>query len=241
MITKIEGIIIKETPFKETSKIVKIITKEYGIISAIVKGAKRLKSNLRSTTSILTYGNYDIIYKKDKLSILIDATIINYYKNIKKDIKKISYASYILELTEQTYNQNNNNNIYNLLISALTKIEENQNEQIITNIIELKYLYYLGVMPILDNCVLCGSKNITTLSPKEGGYICTKCKTYEKVVDEKTIKLIRLLYYVDIDKITKIEVNNSIIKEINDFINSYYEIHTGLYLKSKDVIKQLYG
>lgn len=239
MITKIEGIIIHETPFKETSKILKVITKEYGVITLLAKGAKRLKSNLRSTTTLI-HANFNIIYKKDKLSILTEVNPINNFKNIKKDIKKISYTSYILELTEQTLKQNNDKNIYNLLVSALNKIEENYNEQIITNIIELKYLYYLGVMPVLDSCVGCQSKTIATLSPHQGGYVCRNCMTNDKIVTEKTIKLIRLLYYVDINKISKIEVNNNIIEEINDFIKTYYEMHTGLYLKSKQIIKQLY-
>ena len=48
-----------------------------------------------------------------------------------------------------------------------------------------------------------------------------------------------MYYYVDIEKITKLEVNKEISDEINTFLNDYYEKYTGLYLKSKDFLKQI--
>ena len=41
-IKKIEGIIISEKDYSETSKILNIITKDYRIISAIAKGCESL-------------------------------------------------------------------------------------------------------------------------------------------------------------------------------------------------------
>ena len=59
------------------------------------------------------------------------------------------------------------------------------------------------------------------------------------MVSDKTIKMIRMYYYVDLSKITKLEVSDEVTKEINDFLDSYYERYTGLYLKSKDFMKQI--
>ena len=94
-------------------------------------------------------------------------------------------------------------------------------------------------MPILDKCAICGSTNILTLSADSGGYLCKDCRKNETIVDEKTIKLIRMYYYVDINKIDKININKKITTEINYFIDSYYDRYTGLYLKSKDFIEKL--
>ena len=239
MIDKVEGIIIKEKTYSETSKIIDIITKKYGVISVMAKGAKTLKSKFRSTTTKLIYGTFNIMYKENKISNLIEVDVINYYKNIKKDIKKISYASYILELVEQVIKQNNNEEIYDNLIAALEKIEQGLNPLVITNIIELKCLNYLGVMPIIDECAICGNKNIITISADKGGLLCKECRKNETIVDEKTIKLIRMFYYVDISKIEKIETNKKVIEEINFFLTAYYDRYTGLYLKSKEFINKL--
>ena len=236
---EVEGIVLTTQDYGETSKILNVITKEYGIIGMIAKGTRSLKSSLRSSTDKLTYGVFNIYYKEGKLSILSAIDVINPFKNIKKDISKISYSSYLLELAGQVIRQNNNSNIYDLLINGLIKIDEGYDPLVIMNIIELKYLEYLGVMPILDCCSKCGNTTICTLSSKAGGYVCNKCYTNERIVSTKTIKLIRMLYYVDISKISKIEICEESKYEINTFLDEYYDSYTGLYLKSKNFIKNL--
>ena len=235
----VEGIIINTKNYGDTSKIIDILTKEYGIIGVIAKGCKSLKSNLRSVTDKLTYATFTIYFKKDKLSILSEASVINNFSNIKKDIEKISYASFLIDLTNQVYKQCEDSNLYDLLISSLKKINDNFNPLIITNIIELKYLEYLGVMPNLDGCSICGSKNVVTLSSDKGGYLCMKCHTNEPIVSNKAIKLVRMYTLVDIDKISKLDINKDIIYEVNNFIDDYYDRYTGLYLKSKSFLKNL--
>ena len=45
--------------------------------------------------------------------------------------------------------------------------------------------------------------------------------------------------YLDVSKITKLEISEDVKREINKFINDYYENYTGLYLKSKNFINNL--
>ena len=240
MIEEVEGIIISEKPYGETSKIINVLTKKYGIIGMMVKGCRTMKSPLRSVTGKLTYGVFFIYYKKDKLSLLSEVNVINNFNNIKKDIDKISYAAFLLELAEQVYRQQPNNNIYTLLIDGLIKINENYDSLVITNIIELKFLDFLGVLPVLDGCAVCGTQNnIVTLSSDLGGYLCGNCRTNEPIINKKSIKLIRMYYYVDISKIEKLEVSMESKKEINDFLDNYYDRYTGLYLKSKKFLNEL--
>lgn len=240
MIEKIEGIIISERAYSETSKIISILTKEYGIISCIAKGSRTLKSDLRSVTDKMAYGLFHMHYKAEKLSTLVSVDVINPFRNIKKDIVKISYASFILELAEQVMKQNQSEEIYQLLISTLKKIDADFDPLVLTNILELKYLEYLGVMPIIDACSVCGRRtSIATLSSDRGGYVCNHCLAGEKIVSEKAIKLVRMFYYVNIDKISNLDINESVKKEINSFLENYYDRYTGLYLKSKAFLQNL--
>lgn len=238
MIEVLEGIVISELDYKESSKIVNILCKEYGIIGVICKGCKRLKSNYK--ISKLTYAKMHIKYKENNLSTLVDLDIINNFKNIKKDLIKSSYANFILELSSQVYKHDQDNNIYDLLINSLLKIEEGLSPKIITNILELKLLDNLGIRPILDYCVNCNTKsNIITISSYKGGLLCNKCLNNEKIYDNKTIKLIRMFYYVDISKLTKLDISDNIVNEIDSFIDDYYDRYSGLYLKSKQFLKNI--
>ncbi len=237
MLETVEGIIITTIDYKESSLILNIITKKYGLIGVISKGCKKIKSPLRSVSTKMTYGNFNIIYKNSKLSILNSVDVIDNFKNIKKDITKISYSAYLLELTNQVLKENNDSSIYGLLITGLKKIDEGYDPLVILNIIELKYLEYLGVMPSLDSCYICGNNEVVTVS--NGGYVCNNCLTNEKIVSTKTIKLLRMFYYVDITKISNIDISVEVKKEINNFLNEYYSMYTAIYLKSKKFIDNL--
>ena len=240
MLVEVEGIIIIERAYSETSKLLTILTREYGLINVMAKGAKKLKSELRIVTEKLTYASFNILYKKDKISTLINATIKNPLKNVKKDINKISYVSYILELTEQVAKEHFNPKLYDLAIAAILKINDDYDPCSIMNMIELKYLDFLGVMPVIDSCAICGRKSdILTLSASSGGFICKNCYHNDKIVSEKALKLIRAYYYVDISSLEKISVSDKIKNEINEFLDDYYDRYTGLYLKSKEFIKNL--
>lgn len=236
---ELEGIVIDEKPYGESSKILNIITKEKGIVGVLAKGAKRLKSPLRSISERFCYANFNISYKEDKLSILIGADVINPLRNIKTDIKKVSYLNFLSELTRGVLKESNDDRIYNIYLSAILKMEEGFDPSIITNIVELKYLSFLGVSPKLNGCVICGNENVVSVSAYKGGYVCKEHLENDYVVSDKTIKIIRILEYVDISKISKLEVSDQVRKEINDFLDDYYDRYTGIYLKSKKFLKNL--
>lgn len=240
MITKVEGIIVSETPFGDTSKIIQIFTKEYGMIGVMCKGVKSIKSRLRALTIKFTYGSFYIYYKEDKLSILKDVDVLNDFKTIKNDILLISYLNYLTELTIQVYKQSENSILYELYLASIQKLDSGLNPLIITNILELKFLPYLGVGLELDSCILCGDKtNIVTIDADVGGFVCKNCYINQIVVSPKTIKLVRMYYYVDIGSITELKISEDVVKEINFFINRYYERYTGLFLNSKKFLNKM--
>ena len=240
MIMKIEGIIVSEVDYKESSKIINVFSPDVGVIGVIAKGTKKIKSNLSGVTSKLTYGYFHIKYKENGLSTLIEVDVIDGFKKIRRNIDLISYASYLIELSSMVYKHDSNVDIYKLLIDGLKKIDEGYDYEVITNILELKLLEYLGIKPVIDSCVNCGSKvDIVTISSYKGGYLCKNCVRDEVIVNIKTIKLLRMFYYVDINKISKLDISDNVKKELNRFIDDYYDRYSGLYLKSKTFLKNL--
>ena len=239
-IEKFEGIILSETNYSESSKILNVLTDKYGLIGIMSKGCRNIKSKLRGVSRKLVYGTFNVYYKEKGLSTLISIDVINSFSKTVTDLEKISYASFIIDLTYQVVKQNDSGEIYSILKNILLKLEEGLDPLVLTNILEIKLLDYLGITPNIDSCTNCGStKQIVTLSSEHGGYICKDCYQNEPLVNEKTIKLIRMYYYVDISSISKLEVSREVTKEINTFLDDYYDRFSGLYIKSKDFIKKI--
>ena len=239
-IDSFEGIILTETNYSESSKILNVLTEDRGVIGIMSKGCRSVKSKLRGVSRKLIYGKFHVYYKENGMSTLIGVDLINSFSKTMMDLERISYSSYLLDLTYQVIRQNDDNDIFSLLRDTLLKIEEGLDPLVLSNILELKLLDFLGVRPSIDACSICGSdKGIVTLSSDSGGYVCRNCFNNEGYVSEKTIKMIRLYYYVEIKNISKLDVSSNVSKEINQFLDMYYDRYTGLYLKSKDFIKKI--
>ena len=246
-IKKIEGIITGEQNYSESSKILKIFTRDLGVISVISKGCKKPKSPLHEGSNKLIYGIFDISYKKDGLSTLIGIDIKDNFKNITmdyKDLAKKMYAFTVLDismqvLVDEEIDNEEKKKIYDIVIAVLKKINEGLNPRILLVIMMLKYLEFLGVLPNLDSCTYCGSNHeIVAMDARSFGFVCRECYTNEKLVNSNTLKMIRMLYYVDIDKIKTLEVGEE-LEDIEEFIDEYYEAHTGIYFNIKKKINTL--
>ena len=240
MIKEFTGIVVSETLYGESSKIINVLTEDNGIVGIMAKGAKKVKSKLRIGTEKFTIGVFNVYYYEGKLSKLISVDIVNSLVNIKSDIIKIGYLTYITELAHQCARQNSSNDIYKILISTINKMEEGLNPKILTNIMEIKMLDYLGSGLELDKCVICGtSKNILTFSNKNGGLVCKNCYTNEVIYDNKVILMLRAYHHIEIDSIKSLDISKSTSDSINFILEHYYSDYTGLYLKSKKFLEEL--
>ena len=76
-IESLEGIILSETNYSESSKILNVLTKEHGLIGVLSKGCRNVKSKLRGVSRKLLLGTIHIYYRPNGLSTLIGIDIIN--------------------------------------------------------------------------------------------------------------------------------------------------------------------
>lgn len=236
MLKKIRGIVVSEVPYKDSSKVLNILCEE-GVIGVISKGCKRINSPLRVISNKLTLGEYVIYYNESKLSTLKEGSVIDNFNNIKNDLNKISHATYITDLVNQVMKQNADPTVFSLYLSALKKIDEGINETVVMNILEIKLLDYLGVGINLNGCAKCGStREIVTIDPDVGGYICKNCYTNEIIYDERVRKMLRMYYLVEIDSIKELKIKDYVIDSINKFLSVYYDRYTGLYIRSKEFL-----
>lgn len=238
-VLSIEGIVVSTLKYGESSKILNILTKEKGIIGVIAKGSLSEKSKLRVVSGLFTYAIFHLNYKEGKLSTLVSADVIDYFLNIKSDIEKMGYLTYLTDLAKNVYKHSPCEEVYDIFVSGILKIEEGFNPKVITNIIELKYLDFLGISLYLDGCVECNMSNVVSISHNKGGYVCARHRTNEPLYDETILKMVKAYYYIDLSKITSLKIKQQVVDSIDSFLNIYYKEYTGLFLKTKNFLNNI--
>ena len=75
-----EGIVLAKKDFGEAERLFYIFTKEFGMVRAVARGVRYIKSKLRPNLDLFRYNNFSLIMAKDVWKIT-DASEISTIKN----------------------------------------------------------------------------------------------------------------------------------------------------------------
>ena len=123
-IIKTEAFVLKSLKYGETSKIVTLFTKDYGKISAIVKGARNFKSRNCGVLETMNYIN-SVIYFKDNrdLHLVSSAEYIKSFPNILNNYEKLQASYRIIEMINKSLFVNEiNKQIFDLLLRTYDRL-----------------------------------------------------------------------------------------------------------------------
>ncbi|APH04346.1 DNA repair protein RecO [Bacillus weihaiensis] len=243
MLQKCEGIVIRSTNYGETNKIITLYTRELGKVGVMARGAKKPNSRLTSVTQLFTYGTF-LFQKSSGLGGLQQGESIHSLRGIREDIFLTAYAAYIVELLDKsTENLEVNPFVFELLKQTLFYLDDEVDPDILVNIFEMKMLSVLGIAPQLDGCSICGNKDGTFhFSIRTGGFICHRCfekDSYRIPISPTTVKLLRLFYYFDLNRLGNVSVKDETKIELKTVIKAYFDEYSGLNLKSRRFLDQL--
>lgn len=235
------GIVLKSQDYKERDALLTVYFKEYGKMTLIARGVKKLKSKNASACQSLTLSEFTFIPRKG-LSTLIKAQSVDFYRYIKDDILLEAYANYFMEFVLR----NEEDNIPDLkLFITLQKSLEALNQGYQSELVYLLYnaniLKRCGGALQVDSCVRCNStNNITAVSLDDGGFVCSNClSNYDRILDKDTLKAFRHINKLSIEQIDKLKILPSSLNELMEIMEYYVDEMTGIVFKTKKMIKSL--
>jgi len=189
---KTKGIIFRKTPFKESSLILEVFSKDLGKISVMAKGIKREKN--KSSGLIETLNELEFLLHKSPASewyILKSQTLVKAYL-FETDFRTNVVKQAAVEILRQLIiSENDAENYYELLITYFDFIEKiKKNKIAIFWRFLLRIFKESGIDMNIQSCVLCHqSKNFTAFYPQKNGFICEEC--FQPVMEESVIIISR--------------------------------------------------
>ena len=214
-----------------------------GKIGVMARGAKKPKSRLSSVSQLFTYGMF-LIQKGSGLGSLQQGEIISSLRELREDIYRTAYGAYIVELVDKLTDEHHPNPfLFEILLQTLQYMNEGIDLDILTFIFEMKMLQVAGIQPKLDGCVNCHqTEGNFAFSIREGGFLCHRCfykDPHLLKISPKTVKLLRLFYYLDLKRLGKVQVKDETKEEIKFVLRTYFDEYAGLHLKSQRFLDQL--
>lgn len=238
---KVKGIVIKETVYKETDKIIILMTDKFGKISCMAKGAKKNSSPILATSQFLVYSEF-LLYKGTSFYHINSAEMLESFYSIKVDYEKLDKAYEITKaLNSIAYENEDSEDILSLYLNTLFVIANKDKDfKFISSIFKLKAMCLAGYSPHVYKCNKCNEimatkdKILEAYFDKTNNRIeCGDChekskseninnaKRYRKISDSV---LIALLYTISspVKKVFNFELKEKELREFEDFVNIYF-------------------
>jgi DNA repair protein RecO (recombination protein O) len=119
-----DALILKATPYEEDGKILKVFTKDAGLISVIVKKLRRKETFWQTLTSPLARGEFHLTRRQSDLYAINEASLIDAHFEIRNDLNKLDAACSILRaILFSQYPEKPSPELYQLTIIYLKKLK----------------------------------------------------------------------------------------------------------------------
>jgi len=231
MILKTDAVVLKNSKFGEGNTILTLFSKKIGKLQAVTRGSKSSKNKYSNGVQFFSYGEF-VLFKGRDLYQVSQFDMKDSFYNLREDVEKLTYASYLLELTNCVITEGQTNNrLFNDLIKCLHILSKMKCDyETLIKAYEFKMLMYLGLRPELEHCVCCGKQGgeLLNFSIKEGGLLCICCNT-ENIkavkITNVTINVMKYLIETDLMIIARLKINPPILKELNKLLKSYMTEH----------------
>ncbi len=246
-----DAINLKSYNLSDADKIIVLYSKDKGLLRGVAKGLKKPQSKLGARMDLLAANNLTMI-KGKSIDRICQAQSLNLFKNIRQDMNKLLYSSYITEMVAHfgVEDDPSSKEIYELLYKALNRIDkgENRRETLIAVIkFQLKMMLIEGFSLELDSCLCCGNQILSEdmfLSLPMGGVICKECHKPLNVnlkLNHKIRDFLQAMLQFDFDYESDYDkkATDKVLDVCFNLLNRHIESHSAKKFKSLKAISSI--
>lgn len=238
MLHKTRGVILKCTPYSESSLVVQIFTEKFGVQSYLLQGVRKNKSKIRTSMLQPLHLLQMVVYHKEngglqRISELRNEPVLNH---LSMDVIKTSVSLFICELLYQTLKeQPNDEELFEFVFHAIELLDLNEGS--IANFpiwFMLRYSKYLGFYPQekLNNHKYFDLKNAQFLH---------QMPEHPLFMNEQSTEVMHQLMISNFEGIQKIKIQSEVRKQLLMDLIRYYEWHIPNFkgLKSHHILEEI--
>jgi DNA repair protein RecO (recombination protein O) len=197
------ALVIRSVDVFDTSRILTIFTRDLGKMSALAKGARRLRSPFQAGLDLLSVCDIVALHKaSESLDLLTEAALLERFDSLRRDLAALYAGYYVAELlNDLTDHHDPHPKLYDAAVVTLRHLGDAQLRARRVLRFELACLRELGLMPALESCVHCGTPvagdgRAVAFGLATGGVLCAGCRPgqpHVTKVSAATLEALRIL------------------------------------------------
>jgi DNA repair protein RecO (recombination protein O) len=185
------AIVLRTRAYAESDKIVTFLSRDWGKLTGIAKGAKR--SRRRFVNVLEPFTHVQLRFRPSRsedLMFILGCELIQAFRRPSADLERFALASYVVELADvMVAGREAGQEMYDLVLTGLSTLEDETNlSPIFSSLFALHILGHAGYAPDLTTCQQCGTilaeefaeesaedAPVLSFSSHLGGLLCQNC------------------------------------------------------------------
>lgn len=178
-----EALVLHVQDYLESSRIVRLATREHGVQSVLARGARRPRSRFGSSLDLFASGvAHFVMHPGRELSNLAGFDVTRSRMALAADLDRFAGASALAELALRFAHADPHDSAFEVLTRSFDDISaapaDTSTDQSLAS--AWRYVAALGFGPALDRCCSCGSDvrldRAAPFSHHGGGIVCSGCQ-----------------------------------------------------------------
>ncbi len=171
-----KGLIVRENPVGEADRFVTILTDQFGLIRASVRGARRINSRSGAATRLLSYARLSLVKGRDKY-IVDTAVPERVFFATGGSVEQLALAQYFCELFAAVAPREEEAAPFlQLLLNALHLLEKGEDRDRIKAVAEWRLMAMAGYEPDVHTCRCGQAAGGIYFHPVSGTLCCDRCR-----------------------------------------------------------------
>ena len=239
------GLVLRETKYKDSSKILTVLTGHEGKLTVNVRGALRRNSKLAAVSQILVFSEMTLFKNRDRWT-LNEGQLLEDFRGLRDDIARLALGSYFAELTEAVADEDSPNpEILPLVLNALYALSRGiKPPEHIKPAFELRLMAASGFRPLITNCAVCGRENPEQafLDFSGGTFRCGTCggaNQFEALLSAGALQAMRYIIGCEPKKLFSFTLGDETRRELSAAAQGYLLAHLDRRFRTLEFYNQL--
>jgi len=181
-LTVTEAIVLHAFDYLESSRIIRLLTREAGVQSVLARGARKSRGRYGSALDLFAEGTAQIYFKAGReLHNLAAFEVTRSHEELAHDVGRFTAASTIAELAIRFAGEEENALLYDTVSDVLDRLSRSAADHTLEDGLAAcwKIVSVLGFTPELSSCALCHTPlrdvDDAMFAHSSGGIVCVSC------------------------------------------------------------------
>ncbi len=177
--TPLTALVVKLIPFRESDRIAWLVTREEGLVSALVRGVRKSQKRFANVFDLGNLVRVRVSARRGGMPTVDSGEMLDGHWASVDSVAAFSALAHVIEVTRRfSVESHAEPELFDAACATLAALEDGV-RPIVLRVFEAATLAATGLAPNLTNCVVCGRaarpEDPARYSTLRGGIVCSRC------------------------------------------------------------------